>query len=82
MIHFFKVGLITFHFMFALSSRRHGCFAPGLVKHSLRFNCSSLLSQGSMFFELIQKIRAILTNTLIVKYDPPAAQFPLASGFC
>ena len=59
----------------------HGCFAAVLVTHVLRFNCSSLLSQGSLFFELIQKIRMILINTLVVKYDPLVAQFPVANGF-
>lgn len=41
----------------------------------LRFNWSSLLSQGSLFGDLIQQIRVLLEQKLLIKYDPCWPQF-------
>lgn len=51
----------------------HGMF-DAWTALGLRFNTSSLLSQGSLFLELIMKVRLTLSARLKVRYDEQGPQ--------
>lgn len=41
----------------------------------LRFNYASILSQGSIFYELLMHTKKLLEETLVIKYTPPGPEF-------